>query len=131
MMTSTDVNHLGYGTSQFLLLMALDAFYSWTLILAILGFGMRHLDIKHPVLAYANEAVLPFYILHQPVILMVGYFVIPTSLSILAKYLTIALLSLVLSVGLYEFVIRRVGILRPLFGLKPAKAPALEAGKSR
>ena len=106
----------------------------WCWLLAILGYGFRYLNVNHRVLAYANEAVLPFYILHQPVILLVGYFVIPLSLPILVKYLVIVPLALGFTLGLYEFAIRRVNVVRHIFGMKArprevlaARAPARTA----
>jgi hypothetical protein len=68
--------------------------------------------------------VLPFYILHQPVILILGYFVIPLPLTILAKYLIIASTAFGITLGMYELGVRRVNPIRLLFGLKPRK-PAL------
>lgn len=93
--------------------------FMWSCLLAVLGYGMRYLTFNHRLLAYANESVLPFYILHQPVILILGYFIIPLPLSILAKYLIIAPLAFGITLGLYEYGIRRVNPVRRLFGLKP------------
>ncbi len=106
--------------------MSLAGLLIWSTILAILGYGMRYLSANRRLLSYANEAVLPFYILHQPVILILGYFIIPLSLSILAKYLIIAPLAFSITLGLYEFGIRRVNPVRRVFGLK-ARKPALPA----
>lgn len=100
---------------------------TWSCLLAVLGYGMRYLTAKHRTLAYANEAVLPIYILHQPVILVLGYFIIPLSLPILVKYLTIAPLAFGITLGLYEFGVRRVNPVRRIFGLKPRKpVPVME-----
>ena len=85
---------------------------------------MRYLTANRPVLAYANEAVLPFYILHQPVILLIGYFVIPLALPIAVKYLIITPLAFGITLGLYEYGVRRVNPLRLLFGLKPRRTAA-------
>jgi peptidoglycan/LPS O-acetylase OafA/YrhL len=100
----------------------------WSCLLAVLGYGMRYLTGNHRLLAYANEGVLPFYILHQPVILILGYFIIPLPLTILAKYLLIAPLAFGITLGLYEFGIRRVNPVRRVFGLKARKQvlPAAE-----
>jgi glucans biosynthesis protein C len=62
--------------------------------------------------------VLPFYILHQPVILLIGYFVVQLALPILVKYLIITPLAFGITIGLYEYCIRRVDLMRRLFGLK-------------
>lgn len=93
----------------------------WSCILTVLGYGMRYLTDNHRLLAYANEAVLPFYILHQPVILILGYFIIPLPLPILAKYLIIAPVAFGLTLGIYECGIRRVNLMRRVFGLKTRK----------
>ena len=37
----------------------------------IFGLAMRYLDFRTARLEYANEAVLPFYILHQSVLICV------------------------------------------------------------
>jgi peptidoglycan/LPS O-acetylase OafA/YrhL len=100
------------------LVMTLAGLLAWAYILTFLGFGMRYLNANRPLLAYANEAVLPFYILHQPVILLVGYFVIPLALPIAVKYLIIAPLAFGLTLGLYEYGVRRWNPVRRVFGLK-------------
>jgi peptidoglycan/LPS O-acetylase OafA/YrhL len=110
------------------LVMALASLLSWTTILAILGYGMRYLTGNRPSLSYANEAVLPFYILHQPVILILGYFVIPMALPILVKYLIIASLAFGITLGLYEFGVRRWNPVRRIFGLKTLKLAPAAAG---
>jgi glucan biosynthesis protein C len=99
----------------------LVAVFAWSCLLAVLGYGMHYLTANHRLLAYANEAVLPFYILHQPVILILGYFIIPLPLPILAKYLIIAPLASCITLGLYEYGIRRVNLVRRVFGLKAQK----------
>jgi glucan biosynthesis protein C len=114
------------GLDSILLLYALVMFLasllSWSTLVAILGYGMRHLCVGHRVLSYANEAVLPFYVLHHPVILTIGYFIIPLPLPILLKYLVIAASAFSVTLGLYELGIRPWGPVRWAFGLKPRKA---------
>jgi len=102
----------------FILGMVLAGILIWSWILMILGYGMRYLNNNHHLLSYANEAVLPIYILHQPVILLLGFFVVQLALPIPAKYLIITLLAFVITLGLYEYGIRRVNLMRRLFGLK-------------
>jgi hypothetical protein len=57
-------------------------FQIWMWILAALGFARRYLSFNHPVLRYSNEAVYPFYILHQTVIIILGYFLVRMNLGI-------------------------------------------------
>jgi glucan biosynthesis protein C len=116
-----DPNYLIYTLG-----MGLAVVLLWTSLLAVLGFGMHYLTANHRLLAYANEGVLPFYILHQPLILIIGYFIIFLPLPILAKYLIIAPLAFAITLGIYEFGIRRVNPMRRLFGLKP-RSPVIQA----
>jgi peptidoglycan/LPS O-acetylase OafA/YrhL len=92
---------------------------SWGWILAFMGFASLHLGFTNPFLKYANEAVLPFYILHQTVLLVVGYFILQWQISSLAQWLLIASTSFAVIMLTYEFLVRRHNILRFLFGMKP------------
>lgn len=94
---------------------------AWSWIVALVGLGSRLLNFSSPRLSYANEAVLPFYILHQPVILIVGFFVVQWGLGILPKYLIIVTSAFVIIMAVYELLVRRVNPLRFLFGMKLKK----------
>lgn len=92
--------------------------------------GTKFLNFSNKVLAYCNEAVLPFYILHQTIILVIGFFVVQWDLGVMLKYLIISTSSLVVTRAIYELFIKRVKVVRFLFGMKagkqPVKDPALE-----
>ena len=120
-----------YGTTRYALVFSLLSLTSWCWVLAFLGLGMHYLNRTTPLLRYANEAVLPFYVMHQTVILCVGYFVVSLALPDLVKFVVIAIVSFATIMGLYEFVIRRVNVLRFLFGMKSTRraAPAPQAPK--
>ncbi len=116
-----------YPTRPYAIINGGYALMAWLWILTIFGFAIRHLNFARPVLAYANEAVLPFYILHQTVLLVIGFYVTSWRIPDLAKFGIIASSSFVVVMALYEFAIRRVNILRVLFGMKarPALKPSL------
>lgn len=106
------------GTVGFMLAYGIRSFASWCWLLAFLGLGRRLLSFDNRFLAYVNEAVLPFYVLHQPVILTVGYFLLAWQVPPIAKYPVLALVSFVVIMAIYELLVRRIAILRFLFGLK-------------
>lgn len=106
------------GTSVYIIGRALWGLWAWCWVLAILGFGMKRLNFNRPILAYANEAVLPFYILHHPVLLSVGYFVVHWPIPWVLKFLIIDAISFAVIMVLYEFIVRRVNLFRFLFGMK-------------
>jgi glucan biosynthesis protein C len=100
----------------------------WFALLALLGFGMKYLNFSTPFLNYANEAVLPFYILHQTVLLSVGFFVVQWSIPAGLMWLIIASSSFAMIMLLYEYLVRRHNTLRYLFGMKlQAKASLVAA----
>jgi len=90
---------------------------SW--IVFFLSLAAKYLNNKSKIVAYGNQAVLPFYIMHQTIILTVGRFIIQSKLSIPAKYIIISMTSFVLIIALYEFLIKRISALRFLFGMRP------------
>jgi len=91
---------------------------AWLWLLAASGYAKRYLNRTHPVLEYANQAIYPFYILHQTVIIALGFYVIQIEESILAKYIFVSSLSLVGSLVIYEYLIKPYKVARLLFGVK-------------
>jgi hypothetical protein len=80
---------------------------------------MQYLTAQSSRLGYANEAVLPFYIFHQTVLLAVGYFVLQWGLPDVLEWAVIAVISFSIIMALYEFAVRRFNLMRFLFGMKP------------
>src|SRR5208337_4773796 len=91
---------------------------SWAWILAFVSFAGRYLTMNRPFLQYANDAVLPFYIMHQTALLVVGYFVLQWQIPDFVKWLIIAFSSFALVMGAYELLVRRFKVLRFLFGMR-------------
>jgi glucan biosynthesis protein C len=117
-----------YGTARYALALGLRGLSAWCWVLAFLGLGRRYLTRRTSFLGYANEAVLPFYVLHQTVILGVGYFVVQWAIPALLKWPIILAISLTVIMALYELLVRRFNGLRVLFGLKwRPKAPAAQS----
>ncbi len=86
-------------------------------VLAIVGFARRHFTARPAFLARATEAVYPFYILHQTVAVMAVWSLVGTTLPLSLKFALAVAATFAGSWLLYEG-IRRVGWLRPLFGMK-------------
>ena len=93
-------------------------FYLWTALLAILGWGHALLNRPFRWLPYATEAVFPWYVLHQSLIVLVAYWLIPLHLGPVLEPVLVVIATVGGCALLHEFVIRRTALLRPLFGLK-------------
>lgn len=96
----------------------LDAIQIWSILLTIIGFAKKYLNTSSKILQYLNQAVFPFFIIHQTIIVAIGYWVVQLNGSILAKYLLLSLCSSLFIYFLYEYVIRRTKLTRFLYGMK-------------
>lgn len=63
--------------------------------------------------------MLPLYVLHQPIVVAVAYFVIGWSAPILVEYAVLVVIALVLTLAAYELLVRRTRATRFLFGMRP------------
>jgi len=72
---------------------------------------------------YANQAVLPFYLLHEPVIVAFAWIIVRWHAPIVVKYPVLVAASFTATLVLYELAIRRYRITRLLFGMKPRERP--------
>ena len=102
-----------------ILFVILRTFSAMFWLIAILSFAMKYLNFDNKLLRYANEAAYPFYILHQTVIVAIGFYVVRWNASVTAKYLAITTGSLVATVAVYDLLVRRTNVTRFLFGMKP------------
>jgi len=89
--------------------------YSW--ILFFISFFAKHMNFKHSILIPANISILPIYILHQTLIIVIGYYVVDMDLNIFLKFAIIALTAIPASVFIYKIILTN-NVLRFLFGLK-------------
>ncbi len=90
----------------------------WSWILVIFGYGAKFLNKKSDLLSYCNRAVYPFYILHQTITITIGYYLMNLDWEFIPKFLTLTIGTFLGSWMLYHFIILRIPLLHPLFGLK-------------
>jgi surface polysaccharide O-acyltransferase-like enzyme len=86
---------------------AFRGFNSWCWVLALLALARPYRSYSHPILSYGNRAAFSVYLLHQPLIVIIAFFVVPLSLAIPAKFVLISLASLLGSLGLHQGLMRR------------------------
>jgi acyltransferase-like protein len=65
---------------------------------------------------YAAQAGLPWYVLHQPVVVVVAYLVVDSALHPVLEYLIVCVVSTVVTLLVYDLLIRRTALTRALFG---------------
>ena len=95
-----------------------NGLYAWPMVCALTGYAAQYLDRPSDTLAHLNEAVLPIYVLHQPILLFAAYCIFPLGLPRTDEALAIVIVTAAACFAIYETVIRPFAIMRILFGLK-------------
>jgi len=93
-------------------------FAPWLFLIALLGYGKQHLNFTNQYLSYVIAASYPFYILHQTVIVIIGFYVVQWNTSILVKFVTILVCAFTITALLYDLLVKRINMTRFLFGMK-------------
>jgi glucan biosynthesis protein C len=115
---------LGFGIYVFRILQfgslipgPLQATESLAWILAVLAFGSKYLNKPGAALTYLSEAAYPVYILHMIFLYLGSSLIFSLAIPVQLQFLLVLLVTLGGSFGTFE-IVRRVGVIRPLFGLK-------------
>lgn len=89
----------------------------WGTIVALLGIAECFWNRDHALRPMLTEAVFPFYIIHQSVIVLTGWWLLRLHLPAIAEF---AILVPVTVAGCWAFYLagREIGWLRPLIGLR-------------
>lgn len=114
------------GSWGFILFRILTSFTTWFWIIGLLYLSRRFLNFSNRFLQYANGAVLPFYIIHETPVILVGFYAIQWDMDVLPKYAINTVLAFIATIAIYEF-IKRTNVTRFLFGMRLKKKPASEA----
>jgi hypothetical protein len=94
----------------------------WLWIAAAFGFAHRYLSQSDgPVRRYLTDAIFPLYIVHELTVMVGGYYLTKLGLDLGLEAALLTLATAFSCIATYE-VARRIGWLRPLFGLKPPAA---------
>lgn len=89
----------------------------WGIIIGLLGFAQSCLHYDGPIRRYLNEAIFPYYIVHQTIIIAAGFYLKHAQVGPVAEFVGIVFATIGGCAVTFE-VARRVSWLRPLFGLR-------------
>lgn len=96
----------------------LMAIESNTWIFAVLGFGYKYLNRSSKTLTYLSHGAYPIYIIHMVFLYLASFLIFPLEISTIVKFILTVGFTGIGCFAVYDLLIRRVKILRPLFGLK-------------
>ncbi|HEY5919563.1 MAG TPA: hypothetical protein VIU13_19220, partial [Chryseolinea sp.] len=117
---------LGLKTPVYLLVVESDA---W--IFSVFAFGHKYLNKQSKALTYLSEAAYPVYILHMIFLFLGSWLIFPLELPAPQKFFAVLLFTFAGCFSSFE-AIRRVNILRPLFGMRMKHGtPGLKLDQAR
>lgn len=108
----------GAAKGSIIFLASVKALSCWCWLLVIFAYSELKLSFSNKWLKYGNQASMPFYVLHQPVIVTLGFCITNSDYSIPVKLIFLIMISLIIILVLYQFIISRISFLRVLFGMK-------------
>jgi len=91
--------------------------YAWAAILSLLGMAQAYLNRPSALLDYLTKAIFPYYILHQTLIVVFGVWLSGYALGVAGEFTALLLLTSLGCFALYEYVIRPLPWIKPLFGV--------------
>ncbi len=96
----------------------------WCSSMALLGYAARYLaGCDHPARRYLTEAIFPYYIVHQTAIILIAWGLwdahLPTGIEA-----ALLIAGTAITCALTFEIVKRVPVLRPLFGLRHVGASA-------
>jgi hypothetical protein len=105
----------GYESISNMYLTSIESI-SW--ILGVFGLGYNCLNKPSKLLSYLSAAVYPVYIIHMFVLYAGALLILPLNLHPMIQFIGITVFTFIVCFLIYEFILKRVSFLRPLFGLK-------------
>ena len=102
-------------------LMSLATVFTWVSLLAIFGYAKQYLNRPSKTLSYFSDAVLPFYIVHQTVIVVAAFNLSKVALPVAVEASLLITITVAVCFASYEL-FRRVSLLRLLFGMHVERA---------
>jgi peptidoglycan/LPS O-acetylase OafA/YrhL len=95
----------------------LGTIYSWCILIMLLAFGSKFLDRNNKARKFLNELVLPFYVMHQTIIVVIGFFIVQLNMHFMVKFIVL-LISAFSACIILLTIIKFVNPLRFIFGMR-------------
>lgn len=114
-------------TTPSILTILTESTVAWSCGMTALGYGRQYLNRDSPFRKSANEAIYPFYLLHQPVIVISAYYAMRWEFSLVWKAIFIIISSFSITAFIYCYLVRPFNLMRLLFGMKKKPKANAEA----
>jgi glucans biosynthesis protein C len=105
-------------TNAYIGVMFIMAFNAWALVILLVSLAMRFLDFTNRRLLALSDISMPFYVIHHPVIVIVGFYVVQMGLPTPIMVIVLGLLAFVFSIGFIGLFISPYDVLRLPLGMR-------------
>ena len=124
--------HLGieYHTSMTLISCFITSFHAWFWCLFVFTWGAKFLNKPSPHLAYLNQGVYPFYIVHQPIVYAMLILLLGRGYS---NFLILIVGTLVVTLGGWLFfeIMKRHWVTRAMYGIKEIQTKVKSSSENK
>ena len=90
-------------------------------IFTVFGFAYKYLNHQSKILSYLSQGAYPIYIIHMIFLYLGSFLIFPMKIPVILKLILILMITGAGCLAFYDLIIKRVNILRLLFGLKGIK----------
>jgi len=108
------------GNTGFIIFQMLISLCTWSWIISLLYLARKFLNFSNRFVAYGNDVVLPYYIVHSTAIALIGWWIIHQTWDVLPKYTLNVVLAFLATVVFCE-IMRRTNVTRFLLGMRLEK----------
>ena len=112
------ISLFAYRTIQYQVPSFQQAIESNLWIFTVFAFGYKYLNHPSNTLRYLSQAAYPVYIVHMFFLYYSSSIIFPLDIHIALKFSVVLFSTFMGSLLFYELVIRRITVIKPLFGLK-------------
>jgi peptidoglycan/LPS O-acetylase OafA/YrhL len=105
-------------------LMVGSAVAGWCFVVGLIGAASARLRRGHQALPYLSQSAYPVYILHQPVIVFLGFGIVQLPLGVLTKFALLLSAATAATLLIFHLLVRPFALPRVLLGMKPQPRPS-------
>ena len=87
-------------------------------VFATFGFAYKYLNHSSKTLSYLSQGAYPIYIIHMIFLYLGSFMILPLGIPTILKFILLVAFTSIGCFIVYDLIIKRTSILRPLFGLK-------------
>jgi glucans biosynthesis protein C len=101
---------------------------TWSVVLLVLALGIHLFNRAGRLVGHLDEAVLPFFVIHHPVVVLVAFFAVQWDAGLWVKFAAQTALALALTMSIYELLVRPFNPMRWMFGLGALRESSRSGG---